>query len=282
MINGAIIRNGSVLDIQVLEHPEFSGRFTVSDKGTIEYPLLADVPIANVTTSELMNDLTFRLARHVDNPLVLVSIVEKPPITLQVLGQVANPGQISTSQGASLQEVIKAAGGPLETADLSRVKIIYHDRPRSPELYDLSQFLLSGDVEKMPYLEADDVVIVLSQERNNKVKVIGAVRKPGLFPLEEKMNVFEIIYLAGGPDEKADLTRIRIFSLQEDGKNLEQTLDVQSYLDNGKMDDIPMVNEGDVIIVYSKWFDWKTLLTILNNALLFVVTIQTFAGLFKE
>ena len=48
------------------------------------------------------------------------------------------------------------------------------------------------------------------------------------------------------------------------------------------MDEIPLVNEGDIIIVYSKWFDWKTLLTILNNALLFVVTIQTFAGLLDK
>ena len=46
-----------------------------------------------------MNELTLRLARHIDNPLVLVSIVEKPEITLTVLGQVLNPGPVKAIQG---------------------------------------------------------------------------------------------------------------------------------------------------------------------------------------
>jgi protein involved in polysaccharide export with SLBB domain len=278
----AVIKRGSVIDIQVMEHTEFSGRFAVNENGTIDYPLLADVPIVDVTTSELMNDLTLRLARHIDNPLVLVSIVEDLPVVIEVLGQVVNPGHITISKGASLQEVIKLAGGPMENADLSRIKIIYHDRPRIPQLYDLNLFTKQGDIDNMPALEADDKVIVLARERTKKVKVIGAVRKPGLFSLDDKMNIFEIIYLAGGPDEKADLSKIRRFSQKTDSTSVEELLDIQVYLDKGKMDEIPLVNEGDVIIVYSKWFDWKTLLAVLNNALLFVVTIQTFAGIFGQ
>jgi protein involved in polysaccharide export with SLBB domain len=87
----AVITRGSVLDIQVLQHPEFSGRYAVNENGTIEYPLLADVPITDVTTSELMNDLTLRLARHIDNPMVLVSIAQDLPVVIEVLGQVVNP-----------------------------------------------------------------------------------------------------------------------------------------------------------------------------------------------
>ncbi|HEX2956110.1 MAG TPA: polysaccharide biosynthesis/export family protein [Chitinispirillaceae bacterium] len=278
----AVIKRGSVLDIQVLEHSEFSGRFEVNENGTIEYPLLADVPIVDVTTSELMNDLTLRLARHIDNPLVLVSIIDNLPIVIEVLGQVVNPGHVTTSKGASLQEVIKLAGGTLENADLSRIKIIYHDRPQTPMLYDLNKFIKHGDIDNMPELEENDKIVVLVLEHTNKVKIIGAVRKPGLVELDEKMNVFELIYLAGGPDEKADLSRVRRFSQKTDSSSVEEFLDIQSYLDKGKMDEIPIVNEGDVIIIYSKWFDWKTMLSVLNNALLLVVTIQTFAGLFGK
>ncbi len=278
----AVIKSSSILDIQVLQHSEFSGRFAVNDNGTIDYPLLADVPIIDVTTSELMNDLTLRLARHIDNPLVLVSLVEDLEIVIEVLGQVVNPGHITTSKGASLQEVIKLAGGPLENADLSRIKIVFHDRPQTPVLYDFNKFIKNGEIDNMPEIEDNDKIIIPARERTKKVKVIGAVRKPGLFELDEKMNIFELIYLAGGPDEKADLSRVRRFSQKSDSTSFEEMLDVQSYLDKGKMDEIPLVNEGDVIIIYSKWFDWKTMLAILNNTLLFVVTIQTFAGLFGK
>ena len=91
-LHAAIIKTGDVLDITVLGQPEFSGRYTVSQSGTIEYPLLADETIINISTSELMNELTFRLAKHIENPLVLISPVEKPNITVTVLGQVAKPG----------------------------------------------------------------------------------------------------------------------------------------------------------------------------------------------
>ena len=138
-----------------------------------------------------------------------------------------------------------------------------------------------GELETMPKLENEDMVVVLAQERSKKVKVIGSVQKPGLFDLEEKMNVFEVIYLAGGPVEKADLTKVRRISHHENSKAVEEVLDIQSYIDKGQMEQIPAVYEGDIIIVYSKWYDWKTILSILNNTLLFIVTIQTFANLFK-
>ena len=41
-LQAAIIKVGDVLDIQVQGHQEFSGRYTVSMSGTIDYPLLAD------------------------------------------------------------------------------------------------------------------------------------------------------------------------------------------------------------------------------------------------
>lgn len=274
----AIIKIGSVLDIKVQSHPEFSGIFTVNSSGTIEYPLLADEPVVNISTSELMNELTFRLAKHIDNPLILISIVKKPKIIITVLGQVVKPGPVETYLGATIQEVIQLAGGLGPQADMTKVKIVHKGKTdAAADFFDLKSFVKSGNLDNMPSLQPEDKVIVLTKPRTNKVKVIGAVNKPGFFELEEKINVFELIYLAGGPAEKADLSRIRRF-FKADGKTLEEVLNIQSYIDKGNMDKIPFVEEGDVIIVYSKWFDWKTLLSILSNVLLFIVTIQSIRG----
>lgn len=275
---GGLIKVGSVLDIQVQSHPEFSGTYTVNSSGTIEYPLLADETIINISTAELMNELNFRLAKHIENPLVLISIVEKPKIMVTVLGQVVKPGPIKTYLGVSLQEVIAQAGGPIENANIDSIKIIHKGKNnKSAEYFNLKSFMKTGNIDNMPILQPEDVIIVLSQLQTKKVKVIGAVNKPGFFDIEESINVFELIYLAGGPAEKADLSRVRRFFKSED-KTLEEVLNIQAFIDKGKMDDIPIVQEGDVIIVYSKWFDWKILLSILSNVLLFIVTIQSIRG----
>ena len=184
---GAVIKSGDMLEILVVQHAEFSGRYTVNENGTIDYPLLADAPIANSTTSELMNDLTLRLARHIDNPLVLISIVQKPEIGITVLGQVLKPGPVVSYPGASLQEVIQGAGGPLaESADLEHVKISHKSHQPSTESCNLKDFLIDGDVEKLPQLFAGDCIVVPAQQKTRKVKVIGAVQKPDSFPSRER------------------------------------------------------------------------------------------------
>ncbi|MGD9201277.1 MAG: SLBB domain-containing protein [Chitinispirillia bacterium] len=277
-LNAALIKVGSVLDIQVQSHPEFSGIYTVSSSGTIEYPLLADETITDISTAELMNELTFRIAKHIENPLVLISIVEKPNIIITVLGRVEKPGPVETYLGVSLQEVIAQAGGVIKNANTDSIKIIRSGKGnQSAEYFSLKSFLKDGNIDNMPVLRPDDIVIVLSEKQTHKVKVIGAVNKPGFFDLEESINVFELIYLAGGPAEKADLSRVKRF-FKSDDKTMEDVINIQAFIDKGKMDDIPVVQEGDVIIIYSKWFDWKTLLSILSNVLLFIVTIQSIKG----
>jgi protein involved in polysaccharide export with SLBB domain len=278
---GAVIHSGDVLDIMVQAHPEFSGKFVVTETGTIDYPLLADEVVVNISTSELMNDLTLRLAKHIDNPLVIIAIVEKPEIVVSVLGQIKMPGLVKTYQGASLQEVLTLAGGPLENANLERIKIVHKNMSEeSAEYCDLKSFLQTGNLSGMPRMKNGDMIILLALAKSNKVKVIGAVNKPGVFDLVEKMNLFELIYLAGGPAERGDLTKVRRFS-QQNGKTVEEVINVQAYFDKGEMDNIPQVAPGDVIIVYERWYDWKTIMSILSNVLLVIVTVQAIQGAFK-
>ena len=99
IVNAGIIRNGNVLDIQVIGHPELSGRYVVGDDGKIDYPLIADEKISDISTTELTNELTFKLARNFDNPLVLISIVENPEIEITVLGEVLKPGVVKITKG---------------------------------------------------------------------------------------------------------------------------------------------------------------------------------------
>lgn len=281
LAGASIIKSGDVLDIVVQGHPEFSGRLTVSETGTIDYPLLADEQVVNITTSELMNDLTLKLVKHIDNPLVIISIIAKPEIVVYVLGQVKVPGPVKTYQGATLQEVLQMAGGPLETANIEKIKIVHKNLPdQSAEYFDMKAFLSTGNMADMPKLKPDDTVILLGLQKSNKVKVIGAVNKPGFFDLTEKTNIFELIYLAGGPSERGDISRVRRFT-QQNGKSMEEVINVQAFLDKGEMDNMPIVSPGDVVMVYERWYDWRTMLSILNNVLLFVVAIQALTGAVK-
>ena len=78
-----------------------------------------------------------------------------------------------------------------------------------------------------------------------------------------------MIYLAGGPAERADLSRGAPAIAARTASPRRRSSMSSRILTEGKWMASPLVAEGDVIIiVHTKWFDGKTLLTILNNTLL--------------
>lgn len=127
---------------------------------------------------------------------------------ISVAGSVAKPGPFSVPIGSSIVEAVGLAGGPTEDASLSRATL----RRANGRIIavDLYKALRLGDkTQNFRVQEGDSLVIPARQE---KFAVYGAVLKPGQFPLPDGrvLRVADAISLAGGPTEKAALTRATI------------------------------------------------------------------------
>ncbi len=267
----AVIKAGMTLNILVKDNKDLSQMVRVQDDGTIDYPLLQDTPVINKTTGELQDMLTYKLARVIESPLVLVTVVTQTPIAIYVLGQVKKPGLVEAPPGASLQEVLLLAQGVTEQADLERVKIVHkHDDDDKAEFYNLQRFLNTGDLDYLPKLQDGDRIIVLSSKKSKYIKVLGAVNKPGFYPITESASLFDLLYLAGGPAADANLSRVRVISTAG-GQREDYMLDMQKFIDQGKTDNLPNLGEGDVVIVYAQTFTWSKVLDVVRD----VVTLAT-------
>lgn len=256
----AVIRAGMMLNIVVKNDKDLSQIVKVNDNGTIDYPLYQDVSVVDKTTSELQDILTYKLAKVVESPMVLVSVMTENPMTLYVLGQVKKPGLVVLSGKASLQEVLLAAGGTTDQADNNRVKVVRKNQgDENASYYDLQKFLNSGDLALLPTLNDGDRVIVLSSMKSKYVKILGSVNKPGFYPVNESASVFDMLYLAGGPSPDANMSKVRIIA-NPGGQKADFLIDMQKFIDNGKTEDLPLLSEGDMVIIYSKTITWsKTL-----------------------
>ncbi|MEO6095070.1 MAG: SLBB domain-containing protein, partial [Fibrobacteria bacterium] len=205
-LHATVIKSGMMLNIVVKNDKDLSQIVRVNDNGTIDYPLYQDVSVLGKTTSELQDMLTYKLAKVVESPMVLVSVMTENPLTLYVLGQVKKPGLAMVPPKSSLQEVLLAAGGSLENADLNRVKIVHKNQgDENASYYDLQKFLNSGDLSLLPALMDGDRIILLSSKKSKYVKILGSVQKPGFFPIGESASVFDMLYLAGGPSADANM-----------------------------------------------------------------------------
>lgn len=80
---------------------------------------LGEVSLTGVLRAELTDTVRSHLAKYLNNPVVRVT----PLLPLAVLGEVAQPGFYYVAADVVLRDVIMRAGGPIASADLSKIVI---------------------------------------------------------------------------------------------------------------------------------------------------------------
>lgn len=86
-----------------------------------------------------------------------------------------------------------------------------------------------------------------------KISVFGMVAHQGSFPSNTSLSLVEVLIMAGGWAETADLRYIRITRQSTfTAQGSSQEFDLTSFLETGDMRGMPVVNPGDVVIVPKK------------------------------
>ncbi|MBN2600418.1 MAG: SLBB domain-containing protein [Candidatus Marinimicrobia bacterium] len=84
-------------------------------------------------------------------------------MTVKVWGEVQKPGLYDIPIGTDLVQLISSAGGPKDTAQLSKIKIIHgskQDRQSPVSKVNVREFLDTGDHTLIPEIKPNDTIIV--------------------------------------------------------------------------------------------------------------------------
>jgi len=113
---------GDKLRINVYGQPALSGEFQVSGAGTVNMPLIGEVPAVDLTAKELETMLVERYADgFLQNPSIVVEVYDFRPY--YVLGEVERPGSYPAREGTTLLGAIASAGGYTYRANQKRIFI---------------------------------------------------------------------------------------------------------------------------------------------------------------
>jgi polysaccharide biosynthesis/export protein len=196
-----------VLMVTVWDHPELTtptGQFRspeengnrVSADGTIFYPFVGVVQVADKTVSEVRKILADRLARVITNPQLDVRVAAFRGKRAQVTGEVVQPSTIPiTDVPLRVQDAIATARGFTPEADWANVSL-----SRDGKLYKLNLQALyeNGDLSQNWLIKDGDVINVGDRSRN-KVFVIGEVLQPqSKLMVKGRMTLAEAINETGG------------------------------------------------------------------------------------
>jgi polysaccharide export outer membrane protein len=252
-VNDYTIGPRDVLEIHVLELPELNLDRKVSDNGTIDLPLLGQIPAAGASAGDVRQRIANELTKYVNQPTVLVSVKEYNNKPVSVLGAVLKPGSLSISGKWTLMQAITAAGGLSEKAGRRILVLRRADNGLSDTLEVDTEDLFQNATElwNIPILPAD--VINIPARQSFTIFCLGAVRNAGAIQFEttDRVTLLSLVAKAGGLSDRAS-KKIRIKRRQPDGKDVETVVDFGKVL-AGEIED-PFLQANDVIFVKESFF----------------------------
>lgn len=268
--NSVTIDNGDLLYVIIpkevtsefspTERNYFKEKVEVDRHGYIFLPSQGNIKVSGFTTEQISKILTNNLPKYLSkSDKASVNLIEKRHY-IQILGHVTTPGWYNIPESANIQAILSQAGGALEGADLSKVTISrVKQGKRQKILANIQKYLLKGNTSLLPPLHQNDTVFVplmvttdnlsgiQSSINTPKIRIFGAVNKPGSYPVPKKgINFLDLLITAEGEAANADLSDIKI--MHADGTR--ETFNMQALLDSsesGQDNAFPLVKGGDII-----------------------------------
>lgn len=231
--------------------------------GYMTLPRVGRIHASGLTLEQLQDLLTQKFREYLQEPVVTVNVVEFHSQPVSVLGAVESPGVHQIKGNKTLFEVISEAGGLKDDAGnkitITR-QMVNGPLPLSAALTDPSGRYSIADLNIRSVMSArnpqDNIPVkpydVITVPKADLIYVMGAVKRPGGFALQERANmtVLEAVALAQGLERAAASRKAKIFRTDEvTHARAELPVDVKSILD-GKGTDLALLS-NDILYIPS-------------------------------
>ncbi len=238
-----LLSAGDQVTVTIWGNSEFTGTFTVNKDGYITLDRMPRVYLKGLSfekTKELLrkrfsNYYSFRPAEFA------ATITYKRTLTVNIYGEVFNPGAFNIPAINTAFNALVAAGGPSDIGTVRMIKLLRAgEKPRTIDVYE---FMVNPAVQEKFYLEDNDIIQVPVSQR--VVTIAGAVKKPFKFELINNENLVKLIEFAGGLNDNAYKNQLQVKRFIND-KEVIIDVNYKSLIDANQ--DFPLL-PGDVVQV---------------------------------
>lgn len=151
---------GDRLAIKVYRHPDLDAEIVVAPDGTLTFPLLGRITVADKSYTELVAEIEGGLRVYYTDAAVSVNVVEVTQRKVYIVGEVAQPLVLQITGTLPLIEALTRSGGINPDARTDNLLLI-RDGLDNPGLYTIDvNALLRGDRDQNIALEPGDIVVV--------------------------------------------------------------------------------------------------------------------------
>ena len=243
----------------------------VDKNGYLYIPQLGHLFVRNMTTQEIEAIIEAKLPKYLARAeKVIVSIVEKKHF-VQVYGHVHNPGRLNIQETGTVQEALGLAGNAIDGAIMSGITIQRNLANRLSHIkVNMYQYTITGDERLLTPLQENDTLFVpissnfgnvkrtldaweppterLEEDVKAKVRIFGAVANVGIYEPQEDMDLIDLLILASGQREDADLSKVLLIR----NSKVELSFNMEEWLEKfaeGGFNPVPKIRNGDTVYV---------------------------------
>ena len=119
-----VIGADDVLAVDVWHERELSKVLSVRPDGKISLPLIGELKVTGQTPLQVQDTLTDRLKEYLEHPQVTVMVQQTKSQKINVVGEVARPGEFVFGHPLTILDAIALAGGLRDFAKAKKMYVI--------------------------------------------------------------------------------------------------------------------------------------------------------------
>jgi len=176
--------------------------------------------------------------------------------SIYIFGQVGAPGRYMFTDEMNFLDILSAADGPTDKADLRNIRINHRDDMRKGvSKLDLALYFETGDDHLLPQVKTGDTIYIpekdriwLDKSKESTVRVIGAVNNPGRYRFDDTMTLLDLLAESGGTKEQAYIENITVVNLSC-CRDQARSFDLTKFTSTAAFSDLPVLRAGDTVYI---------------------------------
>jgi len=250
------VGSGDEISISVWGYNDFSETLEVDERGYISPSSYGRIYVKGITFKNMRSILKKKFSSFFDmqNSEIDVALSYSRVITVNIIGEVYNPGSYTIPAINTAFNALIAAGGPNQ---LGSVRNIYIKRDGvTNDSLDIYKFLFDPLKTNDIYLQDGDYLFI--PPANNVVEISGAINRPYTYEAKKGESVGDLIKYAGGfistafkdiiTLKRLDYNNIKVYDIKQSDLFIENIQDGDQIIVNqisNKLSNVVTVN-GDV------------------------------------
>lgn len=176
--------------------------------------------------------------------------------SIYIFGQVGAPGRYMFTTEMHFLDILAAADGPTDKADLRNIRVNHRDDMRKGvSKVDLALYFETGDEHLIPPVKPGDTIYLpeknrlwLDNTKESTVRVLGAVNNPGRYRFDDTMTILDILAESGGTTAEAHIENITVVNLSC-CRDQARHFDLGKFTRTAAFDDLPVLRAGDTVYI---------------------------------